>query len=622
MRAPIGKKHFALGIAGAALLGLGATYGVRHGEPVHHTAPAASSAVAAAAATTAAAPREGAGERRWDLGASFVYAVTGEATVSIASQEGSPQAAKAKISGDLALTVIARSPRGVTVRADLRSGSFEQGTKKLAAADLAAPFYFHASKAGELSSFVFSKRLPTEARAALESLATSLEIVVPEGAGASWRAREIDATGQYEAAYRRDGDTVHKSKEKYLALQGSDGLSPLPASSRSTIRSAIDFQLDASGWPKTMSATETADLSWQEGVHMVAAEKRSGRLVVVEARPDLVAQGMERDVSAAVMDREEMRVQRDKQLVGGKSWKQLTEAVAAKDTADRNRAQTQLGAFLRLDPSAAREAEEAIVHGNLDDNAKKRMCAALGTAGTPEAQRALANVLGGAAAPVDRKIDAAIALAQVASPTPEAVAALDQAMGSPDPGVSSTATLATGAAVRQLNTASGNAEDSADTRDMVAKLIAGLKSATDDEHRLVFIQALGNTGDARVWDALHPWLTSPDVTLRAAATFSLRFLAGDAAGAAIVAAFSDGDVTVRRMAVSTVAYRSVDPLMAALGDLMKKDPDVNVRLAAIGALKMKLGDGESVTALVKWAAENDPSSQVRSLAKQVLGAGS
>src|SRR6185437_5651489 len=125
-------------------------------------------------------------------------------------------------------------------------------------------------------------------------------------------------------------------------------------------------------------------------------------------------------------------------LVGGKDFRELSRAASSKDTSDRNHAQAQLTALFRIEPQTAREAEDAILHGDLDANAKKRISAALGAAGTPQAQHALADVIGSSAAPAARKIDAAIALAQTASPTLETAAALDDAMGSPDPGVSST----------------------------------------------------------------------------------------------------------------------------------------------------------------------------------------
>ena len=291
-----------------------------------------------------------------------------------------------------------------------------------------------------------------------------------------------------------------------------------------------------------------------------------------------------------------------------------------KDTAARNRTQAQLSALFRIEPQAAADGEDAILHGDLDDNAKKRLCAALGAAGTPEAQHALADVLGAQAAPQARhKMDAAIALAQVKSPTAETVAALDDAMGSSDPGVASTATLASGAAVNQMNAGAGNVPDFPGTQDAVQKLIAALQSATTDPLRLVDLQALGNTGDMRAWPAIQPYLASPNVTLRAAAAFSLRFLTGDAIDAAILAAFTDADTGVRRADVATIPYRSnVLPLMPALDTLMKSDPQTSVRIAVIEGLKSKLGQDDSVVELVTWAAAHDPASEVRNLARQVL----
>lgn len=609
------RRTLAIGFVSAALLGAAAVGALR--------GPRGAAAIVDGAANGEEGARDDGPAlhaRRWEPGASFVYEVSTRGTATVQTKAAPAQAAAVELTGTLALTVLARSSGVVTLRGDLREGSLRQGQKALAAADLAAPFYATAAVTGEISSFRFSRRLPPEARAALQSLAASIQMVAPEGRRAAWQARELDTTGLYEASYRLEGSSVRRTKLRYLAGREGNGVAPFAAGTTVAVQSTTDFEVDASGWPRKVDEVDSIEMRWGEGLTMRGSSRSRAALLRVEARPDLVLE-VEGEVTSEGQDRAGARAANDRQVAAGKTFTQLAADVRSPDTAARNRTQAQLAALFRVEPAAAAQAEGVILRGDLDDNGKKRIAAALGAAGTPEAQRALADVLGAHDAPAARRMDAAIALAQVKQPTAEAASALDAAMGSADPGVAGTATLASGAVVNQVNAGAGNTQDYGPTKDAVQKLVDGLRGAGDDHARLVYLQALGNTGDMRAWPAIQPFLAGPNLTLRAAAAFSLRFLAGPAIDEALVATFRDPDAGVRRAGASTLSYRAeVLPLMEAIEALMKGEPDMSVRLAVIEGLKFKLGEDESVQELVAWAAQNDGASEVRNLARQVLAA--
>jgi HEAT repeat protein len=388
-----------------------------------------------------------------------------------------------------------------------------------------------------------------------------------------------------------------------------------------TVQSVTEFEVDASGWPRRAVETESLAVRWAEGLTVRGTSRTQATLQRVEARPDLAARGVEGDVVRAEQARADGRSAADRQLVGGKAFPEIVAGVRSADTTARNRSQAQLAALLRVDPAAAAAAEEAIRGGALDDNAKQRVAAALGAAGTKEAQHALADVLGAADLPAARRMDAAIALAQGKQPTAEAAGALDAAIGAADPGLSSTATLASGAVVNQANAAAGNPPDYAPTRDAVQKLVDGLRGARDDQARLVYLQALGNTGDARALPALQPFLASPSPALRGAAVFSLRFFTGASVDEALAAALHDPETGVRRAAASTLSYRrDVSPLEDAIREAVEEDKEMSVRLAVLDGLKFKLREDEAIGGLFAWSAEHDAAAEVRNLARQVLAA--
>jgi hypothetical protein len=117
---------------------------------------------------------------------------------------------------------------------------------------------------------------------------------------------------------------------------------------------------------------------------------------------------------------------------------------------------------------------------------------------------------------------------------------------------------------------------------------------------------------------MEPYLTSPDTTLRATATAALKFMVGSAADAAVTRAFGDREIEVRRAAVHTVPFRAVTPVLPALGNLLRAEPEEAIRLAIVNALNMRMREEPAARELITWAAESDPAEKVRKLAQQVL----
>ena len=95
-------------------------------------------------------------------------------------------------------------------------------------------------------------------------------------------------------------------------------------------------------------------------------------------------------------------------------------------------------------------------------------------------------------------------------------------------------------------------------------------------------------------------------------------LGGDV-DALVLAAMADKDPVVRMAAVDTVPFRPVAGVVAALEELLHSEHEVTVRLAIVNAMNMKRHDDPSIDEALAWAAENDPSSQVKALAPAGAG---
>jgi hypothetical protein len=270
-----------------------------------------------------------------------------------------------------------------------------------------------------------------------------------------------------------------------------------------------------------------------------------------------------------------------------------------------------MAALFRIRPEEAARAADSILRGALGGEPAKRLIGALGGAGTAQAQQALASVLGAESAASEARGDAAASLGLTKHPTAGSKQALLAASSSSEREISSTATLGLGNLTRRMN------EEAGDTSDAIAALIRGLEGAADDAQRILYLDALGNSGDARALSAIEPYLAHAEVRVRAAAVEALRFMAG--VEQKIIVALGDLAAAVRRAAASTLAYRAITPLRSIVSLMLQKDPDVSTRLELVNALKLRKRQEPDLVELLAWSAANDPSADVKSSAKGAIG---
>jgi hypothetical protein len=525
------------------------------------------------------------------------------------------------VSGNLVLTVVKSDAEGAHVRAELRNPRFERtkGGGDLTQ-ELARPFYFTMLSSGEMKDFFFARNTSSEARAQLKGMTTAMQMVSPSGTSASWQIGEQDVTGDYVADYTVQGGHVHKKKERFVRPPSLGKRSDPPPGSEFDVKGTVDFDIDKTGWPSKASGRDALDMTIG-GLHSATHSATRAKLLAVESHPELIGVLHNGDYESETAG-DEAAVARahasaDRNLIGGKTYAELAVDLASKDTRTRNQTQARLRALFRVSPEAVAQAQAAIMKGDLDVNARKRLAAALGQADTPEAQKALTSVLRSTEVSSIQKMDAAVALGQAKNPTPETQAAVREAMSSEDTIVSSTATLAEGSLIKTMN-----GKQQGDTQDGVQALIDGLNKATSDYGRILYLKALGNAGDPRVLDAIQPYLTQGSSGVRAAAVYSLRFIEGDVAAQFLIQAMGDEDVTVRGEAVHALAVRPLAPFAGMLETFMKAEPEEAVRRTLLGSLQMRLGqeaDAALARDIITWASTSDPSETVRNYAKDLLG---
>jgi hypothetical protein len=603
-------------IALAALLAALRFAGDSDGEARRATAPATTARPERGADRPAARPVGH--ERRWSPGATYVYEIENARTITVRGDTGPSPSRALGLSGRLSISVIGPVDDGIALRLALDEVHPGPGATALPldAAQLSGAFHAVVEPTGRFASLSFPRGLDGNARATLKVLASALQLVVPGPAAAEWRTTEQDASGEYEAAYSATGDAIHKIKERFVRVRGPRGLGPVKDPSMVQIASSIDFAIDASGWPRLASEDETLTVA-ASAMRIEAKSRTAARLTAVVQHPDPAElarvaaaerDALEPEPEADAAGFATARRHADEGLVDGASYAMLLGDLAATDVKLRNRTMARMAALFRTQPDAAAQAAASILHGNLGDEAAKRVIGALGGAGTADAQRALSSILDADRASAATRDDAAAALGMTRNPSDDTQRALARAARSPDPSLASTATLGLGNVIKHMNE-----QASGDPSDALALLVERLQRAASDPERILCLDALGNSGDPGALPAIEPYLASATTELRATAVGALRFLT--TVDDRLVIALQDSAASVRRAAASALSYRAITPMLSVVTLVLHNDPDPSTRLALVAALRLRKRAEPGLAELLAWAAEHDPAPEVRNAAR-------
>lgn len=643
-------KRFLIGTAAAAAVG-GALLASQGQAP---TAPLAKPAEAAQPATPAA--RFAPGARRaysLDLGQHIRIesASNGRPQGTIAARHAAAEPARPEraagdtqtfvfgLRGRLVFTVL-RGVGGVTwIEGAIQEPSTtfqtngadgqDPATRAAFERGLARPFYVEADRTGAAHAMHFDKDVDPVARGLIKAAVALTQVVGRTDdlrGAASWTASESDPTGDYVASYERDptNRALQKSRVRYTRVATADGLVPVENAGAVTSALKSTITLDAGLWPASINGADHLRIEPGDGLPSIDASA-SIRLDLRDTTSDGahaaafagVPSGYERTTFATAGDSPDAARQ-DRELVAGASLASLRaqlERVARAEDKGQERAHlhNKLAALFRLDPEATREAAAATLTGE-DPATARVVIGALGTAGTPEAQDALAALAESDTLDTKLRTNAIANLGLVEAPTTSTLEALDRQTESDTRSVRSTATLALGNAARSLE---AGGDESADTT--VLDLLERLDGATTPSDQALYLRALGNTGDARALPAIESALSSPEERVRSAAAEASRFIADPRVDELLSKVLvADLSPAVRRSAVLAATFRDITPLLPAMDAVLDKDGDERVRMDVVAALGKVRKAAPAVIALLRAAAEHDPSAEIRKRAAAYL----
>ncbi len=545
------------------------------------------------------------------------------------------------LAGRWSVTVVAATDREVHLAATLIEPRLVMNppgdAAKMAVTrrDLASRHYFSMNRHGTVERTHFPKGFDPLARSLLKTVIAASQVTLPDSpATDSWMADEQTLEGDVRVGYGRlpgSGDTIEKRTLQFVRVAALGG--PVPASDigRYTISGRAEIGVDASGWLARRDAAETLRVTPDGGLLSVQ-ERRTSRFQLLQRHeaPEL-AQDFDRDrlrlVTSTLIDVQRLDANQDmvdRGWVNGASLDTLLAALrsaAAGGEGAQARAQLvpRLAALLRLEPQHAPELA-SIVRQEGDTKTGQTLLAAMSSAGTPEAQEALAALGTDEALARSQRLRAVGLLGLSKDPTPESGTALLGMMASNQGDLAETAALAVGNHVKKRQEEGGD-EAAAGTADLVESLIAKLQAAKTSEERALYLKALGNTADARAVPAILAQLATDDVSIRAVALWALRFMPGSEVEAVLIEALlKDPALAPRQAVVAGAAFRPLDPLGPALDKMARSHPDKALRLDIVHLLGVSKNRYPPGIVTLKWVAQNDGAADVREAAQAALKA--
>jgi hypothetical protein len=484
-------------------------------------------------------------------------------------------------------------------------------------AALAEPYFFTYDGRGALVETRVPPRTPQLATTISRSLSAYLQFVVSPDRGDAWTTTEKDTSGSYEARYRRaEADATYERKKLRYVAAPSGGLGSTKVE---VVAADTKYVSPPGGLPKVIDVREHLRTT-----HPTLPSFESRTTVRLELR------GQEVDLSKAVAFLRRASVltpvavdvqpkmsgysaDTDRQRIKGRSFHDLRDQLTTimkkrpeEQTDEDRRAQSEsfgaLAALLRRDPEAVRTALDWILARR---DATGTLLDALGAAGTPEAQRALATVVGTGTFPKVERKAALTALGFVDRPTAETIAKIEALQNHPELGRQ--AKLSLGTCANRLK-----GEDPDLARRALDVLAEGLKAEKTDAV-MDYLAALGNAGMREEIPHVQPFIAHPLAPYREFAVDALRLVPGDDVDEMLLARLkSDTSAAVRATAARSLRDREAGPkVIAALDAAARTEKDVEARFSVLKTVTVFVDRAPKLAETLAWVGEHDPDPQLR-----------
>jgi hypothetical protein len=437
--------------------------------------------------------------------------------------------------------------------------------------------------------------------------------------GDDWTVREANASGGYEAVYRRTAPTrVEKTKRSFAPSPS------VPMYTGASIVSTETFHTDTQrDWLTSMSIDETLGTRGQGGPGMQITNRAT--LELRTAAPVATAREVWSFAAAAAAPVEAAPLPAAPKLSPEEASRQIVANVADLDAtaAGRTALIHRLRDLLRVDDTQPGTLLTVLQTEELTDRTRADLYLAFELAGTEQAQTALASVVGDSAWSTTDALRAIVALGGVTQPTPETLAALwiaVQTSPTTDDGRqrASTATFALGTLGNTLNGAN-DPEYSV----LRSQLLYGALSRGTGNQQTNFVHAVGNTFDPSLAREVVPLLDDPNAEVRRAAALSLGMLDANQAAEELLSHFDHERSSEVRGAIAEALVNWSAPTAAAAATMrsgVRTEIDENARYNMARFLSTHLAAFPDNRAVLQELLRTEQSRRIRQSVAEALAA--
>ncbi|UCB55522.1 MAG: HEAT repeat domain-containing protein [Thiotrichales bacterium] len=481
---------------------------------------------------------------------------------------------------------------------------------------LGIPFRVRFAGDGMPRAFEYPAELSTRNRSILENLVRTFQVSLDNAD--NWVTQETNASGSYEAAYKRTGQArIEKSKRRFNNTAA--GMLPW-----SDLESTETILLEAGrDWLASMTVAETMRSEGQGGPAMAVHNHATLELmpgVRLTLQPDTWQFAAS---VAAVDDMATMKARRPvPNMTPEEARRQILATVPELDAAKQGRLALvhRLRDLLLVDASLSEVILDVLKTQDLDDRTRADLYLALEQAGTESAQAALVSVIIDSSWSLKDGMRAIVAMGGIKAPATESVSALwdtaQSAYGDERQRMANAAAFALGSV--------GNTMREADDPEYASLRSSLLSSATgtfDVNQRSNFITALGNTNDPTLANEVVEFMNDSEPAIRRAAALSLGTLGTDQVADTLMSHYRHEDNGYVRGAIAESLQswtQPTDSAMAMFRQAVRTEADERTRYNIAVLLGENLQNFPENEAALREIMRTEPSKRIRQKVAEAL----
>ena len=557
------------------------------------------------------------------------------------------------VKGNLTSTVLEQRGDGILVVYRMRSllvtlianGYEDTQQAESIRAELEKEVFAFVSPLGKIHSVLFDPSMGNLAQSYARAILALTQFTFPGeqiSESDSWEVQEEDPSGQYIAAYQRCQDTKGtetsmktfcKKKNRYLEEHPMGATGPITIPKRIIPKGEFVALFDfAVGGLSSLKGSESQNILIQNrkvgqvtnSLHIASLRKEMLKASEVASLKSLFSarEKMTTPVSLYVKpspEKAEASIH-ERELGEATLESLLAELKEAESGANPNFDSTALylkfKSLIYLHPESCETLGKVLSRAGAKSLTMSLLPKALSTIGHPQAQAALVEAIKARSSDKTALFRLINPLATVSEPTEQAEKALrNLAFDSKDPDIRAMAQLALGAQARRIATSSSERAGK-----IVDRFIEKLKRSSSPELTKQLLLALGNAGSSRALPEISRLAASSLPDIRATALHALRFIDSPEAEALLINTLSsDHDNSVRVAAANSLGYREMTEVSFKVQkQIFLRDSSVTVRMKVLENLWKAEKAFQEVRSLVKKAASEDPSEDVRKTAKNIM----